>query len=282
MFSIWRPEIALSIEGEPLAVSASDLFVTFPYERLPNDSPIISFFLKPSTPIILIIAYVVTESFVLPQICRSLGINGKTTFWKMMFSMHNFLLAFFSLVVFVNSWPIVIQYYVQHGLHATFCDQDGSLWASGLGSWATIFYISKYYEFLDTYVLIIKNKKPSFLQLYHHVGIVLFMYGAIVSQGAWVLIVVLLNSGIHTLMYTYFLIKTIKPDISIPQAKYLTSAQIIQFFTGIAYTLPIHYLGNDCDSEASRLVCLFIELYAVGLILLFVAFAKRKYKKKDE
>ena len=41
--------------------------------------------------------------------------------------------------------PIVIQYYVQHGLHATFCDQDGSLWASGLGSWATIFYVSDFH-----------------------------------------------------------------------------------------------------------------------------------------
>lgn len=121
------------------------------------------------------------------------------------------------------------------------------------------------------------------MQLYHHAGIAIMMWGAIVSQGAWILIVVLLNSGIHTLMYTYFLIKTINPKMSIPQAKYLTKAQIIQFFTGITYTLPIHYLGNDCDSSASRFTCLFTEAYAGGLILLFIAFAKKKYrKKKDE
>jgi hypothetical protein len=33
-----------------------------------------------------------------------------------------------------------------------------------------IFYISKYYEFLDTWVLVMKGKAPSFLQIYHHVG----------------------------------------------------------------------------------------------------------------
>ena len=67
--------------------------------------------------------------------------------------------------------------------------------------------------------------------------------------------------------------------MQIKQAKYLTTAQITQFIVGIIYTLPIHVLGNDCDSSASRLVCLFIELYACGLIILFIAFAKKKYKK---
>lgn len=149
-----------------------------------------------------------------------------------------------------------------------------------MGAWCTIFYVSKYYEFIDTFVLIAKGKKPSFLQLYHHAGIVLTMWGGVVSQSSWLLIVVLLNSGIHTLMYSYFLIKTIDPERKIAGAKYLTQAQIVQFFVGILYTLPIHYFGDECDSTASRLVCLFIELYAVGLIFLFVAFAKRKYKKE--
>jgi len=38
--------------------------------------------------------------------------------------------------------PTVIQHLSQYGLHATFCDQDGRLWASGIGAWATIFYVS--------------------------------------------------------------------------------------------------------------------------------------------
>lgn len=277
---IWRPVLNDSVDGEPLAVTVSDFTSTFPYDRLPAESsPTVSFFMRPETPVLLIGAYILSES-VLPKLCKVLRTDGRSKFSVATFALHNFLLAVFSAVVFVNSWPIVLHHLAEHGLNATYCDQDGSLWSSGLGAWATIFYISKFYEFLDTYVLIVKGKKPSFLQLYHHAGIVITMWGAVASHGAWILIVVLLNSGIHTLMYTYFLIKTLYPRKEIKAAKYLTTAQIVQFFTGITYTLPVHVLGGSCDSSASRLVCAFIELYAVGLIFLFVAFAKKKYKKK--
>ena len=177
--------------------------------------------------------------------------------------------------------PIALMHLRSHGFRDTFCDQDSSLWNAGIGGWTMIFYLSKYYEFLDTFVLIIKNKKPSLLQVYHHAGIVLSMWGAVVSKGNWILIVVLLNSGIHTLMYTYFTVKTIWPKLQIKQAKYLTSAQITQFFVAITYTLPAHFFGGDeCNSPASWLFCLFIELYAVGLIFLFFVFAQKKYGKK--
>lgn len=283
MISIWRPEIPLSIDGQPLAVSASDLFTSFPYERLPTNANVISFFLKPTTPLILIAAYIVSEIYVLPKLCQLLGVNGKnSTFWKVIFALHNLSLAIFSFVVWVNSWPIVMEHVWNNGSLTTLCDQNGSLWSSGLGGWATIFYISKYYEFLDTYVLIIKRKKPSFLQVYHHSGIVITMWGAIVSQASWILLVVLLNSGIHTLMYTYFFLKTIMPGLQIKQAKYLTTAQIAQFFTGISLSIPVHIIGSGCDSEASRVDNGILVVYGIGLIFLFLAFAKKKYKKKDD
>ena len=35
---------------------------------------------------------------------------------------------------------------------------------------AWYFYLSKYYEFIDTFLIYAKGKKPIFLQTYHHVG----------------------------------------------------------------------------------------------------------------
>jgi len=276
--SVWRPELPDSIDGKPLAEIPLDFVTDFPYERLPS-SRFVAFFLRPEVPILLILGYFISEAY-LPQICEAFGINGKSTLYKTSVALHNLLLAVFSAVVLVNSWPIVIQHYTEKGFHASYCDPDGSFWSSsGFGAWATIFYLSKYYEFIDTYVLIGKGKKPSFLQLYHHAGIVITMWGAVVSHSAWLQVVVLLNSFIHTLMYTYFFLKTIDPKRQIKGAKYLTTAQIVQFYTGILYTIPVHFLGESCDSSASRAVALFIHLYAVGLIFLFTAFAKRKYKK---
>ena len=100
---LWRPNIPLSTDGEALSNSVSDLFSSFPYERLPEDATM-SFFLKPSTPIILILAYVLSEKYFLPQVCRSLGVKGRSNMWKTIFALHNFALAIFSFVVWVNSW----------------------------------------------------------------------------------------------------------------------------------------------------------------------------------
>jgi hypothetical protein len=157
--------------------------------------------------------------------------------------------------------------------------------SSSLFSWsniATIFYISKYYEFIDTWILIFKRKEPSFLQIYHHTGIVVTMWGGVVSQSAWLLFVVLLNSFIHTLMYTYFLIKTINPKTEIKTAKYLTQAQITQFFIGVLGSFPVLVMGARCDSQSSRFVLACLQIYGYGLIALFTAFAAKKYSSKKE
>jgi hypothetical protein len=81
-------------------------------------------------------------------------------------------------------------------------------------------------------------------------------------------------------MYTYFFIKTIWPAIDIPQAKYLTKAQIGQFFTGIFYSAGVLIMGPGCDTQSSRFGLACLQVYGYGLIALFVAFANRKYKKK--
>ena len=144
-----------------------------------------------------------------------------------------------------------------------------------------IFYVSKYWEFVDTWILILKGKKPSFLQVYHHTGIAFFMWVGVVSQSSWLQAVVLLNSIIHTLMYAYFFLKTISPTTEIKAAKYLTRAQIGQFLLGTSYTAGVLWMGDTCDTQSSRFGLACIHLYTYGLIALFMAFAKKKYRKKD-
>eukprot|EP00980_Cylindrotheca_fusiformis_P009012 scaffold1934_cov79-Cylindrotheca_fusiformis.AAC.1 len=266
----WRPQVPTSVDGEPLAVSVQDLYLQFPYSRVP--SGLVGWTLRPEVMILLILAYLASKPG-LTSLVKAIGFNGKDSKGLVMaVAVHNLGLAAFSGIVMINSWSIVFSHLFDNGLDAIYCDRDGSLWGTGgLGAWATIFYVSKYYEFVDTWVLILKT--------YHHVGVVLTMWGAVVSQSAWILIVVMLNSFIHTLMYTYFFIKTLYPSMEIPSARYLTTAQICQFFTGIFYTIPLLFMGTDCDSPASLVSVVIIQLYGVGLIVLFVSFAAKKYKK---
>ena len=76
----------------------------------------------------------------------------------------------------------------------------GRLWNEGLAFYGWFFYLSKFYEVLDTAIILSKGKNASFLQVYHHIGAMLCMWAGIRYMSPPIWIPVLLNSGIHALM----------------------------------------------------------------------------------
>lgn len=193
----YRPQIPISSDGAPLAVRFLDFFPgQFPYHRLPTkvtpDSSTSSFsssapgsilvpsagvmaaLMRPEVCVGLCLFYLASKP-VLKSIAKSPWVNPQSTLFVALVTAHNLLLAVFSAVVFVHSWPVVLGHYLDRGWEAVYCDQDGSLWGTaGLGGWATIFYISKYYEFVDTWVLLLKVTR---LAMYFH------FYNPFVSKG---------------------------------------------------------------------------------------------------
>lgn len=272
----WRPHVPDSIDGEPLATKISDLFLDFPYDRLPDNLGL-QLFLRPGGMLAMILFYLVSKP-IFKAIHKS--IDPRAKWFITSIAVHNFLLAIFSACVALNGWPIVIGHLKNYGFFQTYCDPRDTLWKdAGFGSWSFIFYMSKYYEFMDTWILVLKGKQPSFLQIYHHTGIAFCMWVGVLSHSSWLKYVTLLNSIIHTLMYTYFLIKTIDPKVEIKAARNLTMAQIGQFFTGIFCSFPILIMGEKCDTASSRFGLVCLQVYGYGLVALFMAFAKNKYKK---
>eukprot|EP01034_Spumella_vulgaris_P028488 gene28488-35345_t len=136
---------------------------------------------------------------------------------------------------------------MEHGYYAAICDARGELWhAKGLGFWVTHFYLSKYYEFIDTWIVLLKGRQPLFLQTYHHAGVVLLMWGFIITDNtASGMILICLNSFIHTLMYTYYVLAAF--GINSPLKNYLTMAQIVQFLVGIVIITPAYFCVNDAQ-----------------------------------
>jgi hypothetical protein len=270
-------KLQASNDGLPLASHVSDLYWNFPYDRLPSH-PFIACLMKPEIMLTLIILYIFSERPM--EFLRRLG-GGffKGALFRIFVALHNMALAIFSFVCVSTVLPVVYHHYKQNGFLSIYCDRDGSLWRSGLGAWSILFYFSKYWEFIDTWILVLKGKGANFLQVYHHAGIVFIMHAAVASEGAWLLFVVLLNAFIHTLMYTYFAIKTVAPTVEIKSAKYLTMAQIGQFLIGMGSTYGVLFMGETCDSASSRFSLACLHIYGVGLIFLFLAFARKKYKK---
>jgi hypothetical protein len=76
----------------------------------------------------------------------------------------------------------------------------GRMWNQGLAYFGWLFYLSKFYEVIDTAIILAKGKKSSTLQTYHHAGAMMCMWAGIRFMGQPIWIFVLINSFIHALM----------------------------------------------------------------------------------
>lgn len=81
--------------------------------------------------------------------------------------------------------------------------QMGRMWNEGLAYYGWIFYISKFYEVLDTFIILAKGKPSSTLQTYHHAGAMLSMWAGVRYMSAPIWMFVLVNSFIHSLMVSF-------------------------------------------------------------------------------
>lgn len=76
----------------------------------------------------------------------------------------------------------------------------GRLWHEGLAFWGWVFYVSKFYEVLDTLIILAKGKRSATLQTYHHAGAMLCMWAGIRYMSPPIWMFVFINSFIHALM----------------------------------------------------------------------------------
>jgi hypothetical protein len=87
---------------------------------------------------------------------------------------------------------------------------EGRLWNEGLAFYGWFFYLSKFYEVLDTAIILAKGKKSSTLQTYHHAGAMMCMWAGMRFMSPPIWMFVFVNSGIHAMMVPFprtFLLK---------------------------------------------------------------------------
>ena len=76
----------------------------------------------------------------------------------------------------------------------------GRIWNEGLAFYGWIFYLSKFYEVLDTFIILAKGKLSSTLQTYHHAGAMMCMWAGMRYMSAPIWMFAFVNSGIHAMM----------------------------------------------------------------------------------
>lgn len=176
-----------------------------------------------------------------------------------------------------------------HGFWRSLCDLNDGIWEEGLRFYGFFFYLSKFYEVVDTIIILAKGKQSSLLQTYHHAGAMLSMWAGIRFASPPIWIFVVFNSLIHTLMYFYYTLSALKVRVPTTLKRALTTAQITQFVFGGSFALLhlfVYYFNPNTGSFSACLknpgqsfALLFNVFYLTPLTYLFVMFFIDSYVK---
>jgi hypothetical protein len=80
----------------------------------------------------------------------------------------------------------------------------GRFWNEGLAFYGWLFYLSKFYEVLDTLIILAKGKRSTTLQTYHHAGAMMCMWAGIRYMSPPIWMFVFVNSAIHAMMVSMY------------------------------------------------------------------------------
>jgi len=225
------------------------------------------------------IVYGVIVYFVLIIVLKTvIGHKFKNVDFRILQAVHNFGVFLLSLVMFAGIvHEIILVQLPGNGFFETFCDPTGQHSIGRHIFWHYIFYLSKFYEFLDTFLLILKGKDLEFLHVYHHALTVFntWLSLEIYTSFAWVGII--LNTGVHCLMYWYYFKASLGQ--SVWWKRYLTQLQMTQFvinFAGLILWLYLEYYYDCAGIYSCNFICLFTM---TTFFLLFLRFYIRAYQQ---
>lgn len=137
------------------------------------------------------------------------------------------------------------------------------------------FYLSKYYEFFDTFLLYLHGKKPIFLQKFHHVGAVLVWHLCYVYKVDAIWISTLVNSFVHTIMYFYYLGCFLGLNAVRRIKQYITTLQLVQLC--VPSVVALWKYRPPVETPFNYGIIVFFVSYVAVLVYLFLEFYWRTY-----
>ena len=210
---------------------------------------------------------------------------------------HNVILFLWSMFMFFGCLYHLLPFLINYGIYYTVIHDPKLLVFDKIQIWYYLYYLCKYYEMIDTVILILKKKNIIFLHIFHHSIMVFCTYSAIIEHWTPSWYALIFNNFIHILMYYYYFISTF--GYKIWWKKYLTILQIIQFIGGV-YTAFIYiydcfdydnksfleydyiYGPSKCTMNSNPWVAMFNIIIIISFVVLFSIFYYNSYSKKKK
>jgi hypothetical protein len=192
---------------------------------------------------------------------------------------HNLFLSVFSLVMFCGTMFEVFTLIAMHGTgpFELICDSHHQYNKGRLYFWIWLFHLSKWYEFLDTAILVLEGKKRlEFLHVYHHVLTLFVTWYGCTTHATCQWVGVALNTCVHTFMYYYYAMSTI--GVSVSWKRQLTQAQMLQFVINMSSMLFLWIPYNQTHTCSGDFYTIALTFFAnLTFFYLFWRFYKKTY-----
>ncbi|TKR80323.1 hypothetical protein L596_014412 [Steinernema carpocapsae] len=148
--------------------------------------------------------------------------------------------AFASGVLFLCLLPEFLYSLLFTGFYGSICETR-NLYTGRLSGWAIfMFTLSKAWELGDTVWLLARQRPVSSLHFYHHVAVLFEVWISYRSAGSIARWGIIMNLGLHTVMYSYFVAQTLDRNAR-RMASFITMAQIVQFAISILMLFRVCY-----------------------------------------
>jgi len=220
---------------------------------------------------------------------RPLSVETKGNITKIQ-SVHNLAISLGSLGMVLGTIISAAVTKAKTGIPVNFFCETSPPPATGLTFfWVYIFYLTKYWELLDTILQMSKGRRPPsyFFHIWHHVMYLQICYYYCVQKSSLAAQAVLVNGSVHVCMYYYYYLVSTG---TIPWwKKYITSIQIVQFiysFVCCALYLKAMFLDNrPCNGGKVLTVnALFNITMLIGFLQIFnrITTSEQAEKKSEK
>jgi len=188
----------------------------------------------------------------------------------------NTILAIFSIMGALRSWPEFLYLITTHGFYHTVC--ISTMYKGVSGFWTYLFVMSKLIELGDTLFIILRKQQLIFLHWYHHITVFIYVWYSYMDHtapGQWFLV---MNYTVHALMYTYYAFRSMKFKISKWVMMTITTLQLVQMIIGCfiaAYTHVQMQNGVFCNQTRENVI--FCMMMYFSYFILFAHFFYTTY-----
>ncbi|CAI1506375.1 hypothetical protein SEUBUCD646_0J00270 [Saccharomyces eubayanus] len=199
---------------------------------------------------------------------------------------HNLLLTSVSLLWLVLIVEQAVPMVYRHGLYFAICDIRS--WTQPMVALYYFNYITKFVEFTDTILMVLKHKRLTFLHTYHHGATALLCYTELVGYTAVQWVPIILNLTVHVLMYWYYFLSA--SGVRVWWKAWVTRLQIIQFILDMIFiyfvlyqqTVAAYFMDSGlpfCGKCLGSLTAIYSGAAIVtSYLFLFISFYIEVYK----